>query len=206
MSIEILISFVIATSALAISPGPDNIYVIMQSIVHGKKFGIATVCGLITGCIVHTTFVAFGLSIIIKEQLWLFLLIKWCGAIYLIYLAFKIYKSSSDLVLDSGSIPKKTTGQLFRQGFIMNVLNPKVSLFFLSFFPAFLFSRTLSTVYQFYILGILFMLTSFIIFVGLALLAGSISTYIKQNKYIGLILKWLQIMVFTAIALYLVLS
>ena len=206
MSIEILISFVIATSALAISPGPDNIYVIMQSIVHGKKFGIATVCGLITGCIVHTTFVAFGLSIIIKEQLWLFLLIKWCGAIYLIYLAFKIYKSSSDLVLDSGSIPKKTTGQLFRQGFIMNVLNPKVSLFFLSFFPAFLFSRTLSTVYQFYVLGFLFMLTSFIIFVGLALLAGSISTYIKQNKYIGLILKLLQIVVFVAIALYLVLS
>ena len=96
--------------------------------------------------------------------------------------------------------------QLFKQGFVMNVLNPKVSLFFLSFFPAFLFSKTLNTIYQFYVLGFLFMITSFIIFMGLALLAGSISTYIKQNNSIGLILKWLQILVFIAIALYLILS
>ena len=72
MNFEILVSFIIATSALAFSPGPDNIYVMMQSIVHGKKYGIATVGGLITGCLVHTTFVAFGMSIIIKEKLWLF--------------------------------------------------------------------------------------------------------------------------------------
>ncbi|PSG88680.1 LysE family translocator [Aurantibacter aestuarii] len=206
MNFEILVSFIIATSALAFSPGPDNIYVMMQSIVHGKKYGIATVGGLITGCLVHTTFVAFGMSIIIKEQLWLFTVIKWCGAIYLIYLAYKVYKSSSNLVLNNNNIPRKTMSQLFKQGFVMNVLNPKVSLFFLSFFPAFLFSKSLNTIYQFYVLGFLFMITSFIIFVGLALLAGSISTYIKQNNSIGLILKWLQILVFIAIALYLILS
>ncbi len=206
MNFEILVSFIIATSALAFSPGPDNIYVMMQSIVHGKKYGIATVGGLITGCLVHTTFVAFGMSIIIKEKLWLFTIIKWCGAIYLIYLAYKVYKSSSNLVLNNNNIPRKTMSQLFKQGFVMNVLNPKVSLFFLSFFPAFLFSKTLNTIYQFYVLGFLFMITSFIIFMGLALLAGSISTYIKQNNSIGLILKWLQILVFIAIALYLILS
>lgn len=206
MNFEILVSFIIATSALAFSPGPDNIYVMMQSIVHGKKYGIATVGGLITGCLVHTTFVAFGMSIIIKEQLWLFTIIKWCGAIYLIYLAYKVYKSSSNLVLNNNNIPRKTMSQLFKQGFVMNVLNPKVSLFFLSFFPAFLFSKSLNTIYQFYVLGFLFMITSFIIFMGLALLAGSISTYIKQNNSIGLILKWLQILVFIAIALYLILS
>lgn len=206
MNFEILVSFIIATSALAFSPGPDNIYVMMQSIVHGKKYGIATVGGLITGCLVHTTFVAFGMSIIIKEQLWLFTVIKWCGAIYLIYLAYKVYKSSSNLVLNNNNIPRKTMSQLFKQGFVMNVLNPKVSLFFLSFFPAFLFSKSLNTIYQFYVLGFLFMITSFIIFMGLALLAGSISIYIKQNNSIGLILKWLQILVFIAIALYLILS
>ena len=111
MNFEILVSFIIATSTLAFSPGPDNIYVMMQSIVHGKKYGIATVGGLITGCLVHTTFVAFGMSIIIKEQLWLFTIIKWCGAIYLIYLAYKVYKSSSNLVLNNNNIPRKTMSQ-----------------------------------------------------------------------------------------------
>ena len=183
MNFEILVSFIIATSALAFSPGPDNIYVMMQSIVHGKKYGIATVGGLITGCLVHTTFVAFGMSIIIKEKLWLFTIIKWCGAIYLIYLAYKVYKSSSNLVLNNNNIPRKTMSQLFKQGFVMNVLNPKVSLFFLSFFPAFLFSKTLNTIYQFYVLGFLFMITSFIIFMGLALLAGSIFFFKQKTAY-----------------------
>ena len=205
MNYELLISFVIATSALAISPGPDNIYVIMQSIVHGKKYGIATVCGLISGCLVHTTIVAFGVSVIIKENEWLFKSIKWLGAFYLCFLAFKVYKAPHTINLnDKTLVPKKTLGELFRQGFIMNVLNPKVSLFFLSFFPAFLFSTSLNSVIQFYVLGLLFMITSFIIFSGLALLSGQISSYLLRNKHTGLILKWLQIIVFIAIAFYLV--
>jgi threonine/homoserine/homoserine lactone efflux protein len=206
MDYNLLISFVIATLALAISPGPDNIYVVMQSIAHGKKYGLATVCGLISGCLVHTTIVAFGVSVIIKENEWLFFGIKLLGAIYLLYLAFKVFKSPSDFSIEGNQVPKKSLLQLFKQGFIMNVLNPKVSLFFLSFFPAFLFSKDLSTVIQFYVLGGLFMLTSFIIFSGLALLSGSISTYLKQSNKIGIYLKWLQIIVFIAIAVYLIFS
>ncbi len=206
MAINLLVSFVIATSALAIAPGPDNIYVVLQSITHGKKYGLATVCGLISGCLVHTTIVAFGVSVLIKENTWLFLGIKILGAIYLLYLAYNVFKSSSNLSIEGNGVPRKTMFQLFKQGFIMNVLNPKVSLFFLSFFPAFLFSSTISTVVQFYILGGLFMLTSFIIFSGLALLSGSISMYLKQHNSVGVILKWLQIVVFIAIATYLVFS
>lgn len=191
----------IATSVLALSPGPDNIYVLMQSIVNGKKYGLATVAGLITGCLVHTTLVAFGVSAIIKESGTLFFIIKLLGALYLLFLAFKVYKSSSELSLNSDNIPKKSILQLFKQGFIMNVLNPKVSIFFLAFFPGFLFSDTLNSVVQFYTLGLLFMLVSGIIFSLLAVLAGSISEYIKQNKKIGLYLKWLQIIVFVAIAI-----
>lgn len=206
MAINLLVSFVIATSALAIAPGPDNIYVVLQSITHGKKYGLATVCGLISGCLVHTTIVAFGVSVLIKENTWLFLGVKILGAIYLLYLAYNVFKSSSNLSIEGNGVPRKTMFQLFKQGFIMNVLNPKVSLFFLSFFPAFLFSSTISTVVQFYILGGLFMLTSFIIFSGLALLSGSISMYLKQHNLVGVILKWLQIVVFIAIATYLVFS
>ncbi|WP_298761760.1 LysE family translocator [uncultured Psychroserpens sp.] len=200
MNYDLLISFTLATSALAISPGPDNIYVLMQSIVNGKKFGLATVAGLISGCLVHTTLVAFGVSALIKENDTLLFIIKLLGALYLLYLAFKVYKSSDKLSLGSEHIPKKSLGQLFKQGFIMNVLNPKVSIFFLAFFPGFLFSDTMSTVIQFYVLGLLFMFVSTIIFSGIAVLAGIISEYIKQHERIGVYLKWLQIIVFVGIA------
>ena len=206
MNFDILISFVLATSALAFSPGPDNIYVLMQSITNGRKFGLATVTGLISGCLIHTTLVAFGVSAVIKSNDTLFFIIKLLGALYLFYLAFKVFKSDSELNLEPDVVPKKSLGQLFKQGFIMNVLNPKVSIFFLAFFPGFLFSQSMSTVYQFYILGLLFMAVSFIIFSGIAIGAGFISDYIKKHKGVGVFLKWLQIIVFIGIGVFILLS
>ena len=200
--IETLLSFALATTALAISPGPDNMYVLTQSIVNGKKYGLATVYGLISGCIVHTTLLAFGVSIIIKESESLFFALKLFGAIYLIYLAYKVYKSDASIAFSEDNIAKKSTKKLFKQGFIMNVLNPKVSIFFLAFFPGFLFSDSLSTVIQFYVLGFIFMFVSLLIFSTIAILAGKISTYIKSHKNIGLYLKWTQIVVFVAIAIF----
>ena len=76
METDVLITFVSAVCLLAISPGPDNIFVLMQSVVHGRKFGLATVAGLMTGCIIHTTLVAFGVSAIIKESDSIFFAIK----------------------------------------------------------------------------------------------------------------------------------
>jgi threonine/homoserine/homoserine lactone efflux protein len=206
LNYELLLSFVIATSALACSPGPDNIYVLMQSITNGKLYGLATVAGLITGCIVHTTLVAFGVSAIIKENDNLYFTIKLFGALYLFYLAFKVFKSNSSITLNNFNIPKKSLTNLFKQGFIMNVLNPKVSIFFLAFFPGFLFSNSLSTVTQFYVLGFLFMAVSLIIFSTIAILAGTISDYIKQHKNVGVFLKWLQIIVFVGIAIFILIS
>lgn len=199
--IETLISFMLATLALAVSPGPDNIFVLTQSIVNGKKFGLATVYGLMTGCIIHTTLIAFGVSEIIKRNENLFFTIKLFGAGYLLYLAFMVYKSNADIVFSTDNVQQKTTLQLFKTGFWMNVLNPKVTIFFLAFFPQFLFSDEFSTVIQFYVLGGLFILVSFIVFGGIALLAGSVSKFIKENKKAGVFLKWLQIVVFVGIAL-----
>ena len=198
--LETLFSFAIATSLLALSPGPDNIFVLTQSIVNGKKFGLATVFGLISGCLVHTTLLAFGVSAIIKNSENLFFAIKLFGAIYLLYLAYKVYKSDANIILSSENVAKKTTTQLFKQGFIMNVLNPKVSIFFLALFPGFLFSDSISTILQFYVLGLLFMAVSLIIFSAIAILAGTISEQIKENKKIGIYLKWMQIVVFVGIA------
>lgn len=198
---DILISFILATTALAFSPGPDNIYVLLQSVAHGRKYGLATVFGLISGCIIHTTLLAFGVSAIIKNSDTLFFIIKLFGALYLLYLAYQVFRSSSHLTLSNESVPKKTLGQLYKQGFIMNVLNPKVSIFFLAFFPGFLFSDTISSFKQFYVLGFIFMGVSLIIFSTIAILAGSISTYIKSHRQIGTFLKWLQIIVFIGIAI-----
>jgi threonine/homoserine/homoserine lactone efflux protein len=202
MIFETLFSFALATLALAVSPGPDNIYVLTQSIVNGKKYGLATVYGLISGCIIHTTLLAFGVSAIIKESESLFFAIKLFGAVYLLYLAYKVYKSDASITFSEDNVAKKTTTQLFKQGFIMNVLNPKVSIFFLAFFPGFLFSDTISTVIQFYVLGFLFMFVSLIVFSTIAILAGAISKYIKSHKNVGLYLKWIQIFVFIAIAIF----
>lgn len=199
---EILISFIIAVSILAISPGPDNIFVLMQSVVHGKKYGLATIIGLMTGCIVHTTFVAVGISTIIKENNTIFLVIKILGAVYLLYLAYKVITGGSEISMSTEKIDKKTPFQLFKIGFIMNVLNPKVTLFFLALFPGFLFSEILPISLQFYILGALFILVSFVVFSLIAILGGTISEKIKTSKNIGVWLQWMQVFVFIGIAVF----
>ncbi len=174
----------------------------MQSITNGKAYGLATVCGLITGCIIHTTLLAFGVSAIIKANENIFFIVKLLGALYLLYLAYQVFKSEAQLNFETETATKKSLKSLFIQGFFMNVLNPKVTIFFLAFFPAFLFSDTLSTVSQFYILGGIFMLVSFIIFSSIALLAGQIKAYTFGHKNSGLIFKWLQIIVFVGIAIF----
>jgi threonine/homoserine/homoserine lactone efflux protein len=198
---ETLASFSLATLILALSPGPDNIYVLTQSLVNGVKSGLATTGGLISGCIVHTTFLAFGISAIITASETLFYGIKIIGAMYLLYLAYLVIRSDTSITF-SKNAPRKSNWSLFKQGVIMNLINPKVMIFFLAFFPAFIWDKTENTISQIYILGILFMIVSFITFSGIAILAGSISTYLKQNRNIGFILKWLQIIVFVGIAAF----
>ncbi|WP_224489529.1 LysE family translocator [Robertkochia flava] len=206
MNAEILYAFMLSSAVLALSPGPDNIYVLLQSLVHGVKFGLATVAGLMTGCLVHTSLVAFGVSALIRESPWLFMAVKIFGACYLFYLAFMVFKSDGSIKLETGGVAKKSTGALYVQGFFMNVLNPKVSIFFLAFFPGFLFSDSIDTVWQFYILGALFILVSSIVFSSIALLAGKISGYLRNHKNSGMVFKWVQIVVFVLIGVFILLS
>ncbi len=206
MNVEILFSFAFATAALSLSPGPDNIFVLTQSIVNGKKYGLATVFGLMTGCLVHTTLVAFGVSAIIKENENIFFAIKLFGAIYLLYLAYQVFRSDDKILISTDKVQKKSTKELFKKGFLMNVLNPKVTIFFLAFFPRFLFSETTSTILQFYVLGLLFILVSASVFSTIAILAGSISTYLKQHDKAGVYLKWGQIIVFVSIAIFIMID
>lgn len=206
MNYDILIAFIMATAALAISPGPDNIYVLTQSIANGKVSGLVTTAGLISGCLVHTALLAFGVSAILRESEKLFFLIKLFGACYLFYLAYKVWRTQPSIILTNEGRTPRDLPQLFRQGFIMNVLNPKVTIFFLAFFPGFLFSRELDPEIQFFVLGLLFMVVSFGVFAAIAVLAGTISASIEKNPAIAVTLKWLQFIVFLGIGAYLLIS
>lgn len=198
--VEILLLFISSVAVLAISPGPDNIFVLTQSMVNGKKYGLATVVGLMTGCVIHTTLVAFGVSEIIKQNENLFFIIKLLGAGYLLYLAYQVYRSDASITFSTDGVQRKSTFSLFKKGFLMNVLNPKVTIFFLALFPQFLFSETISKVIQFYILGGLFIVTSGTLFSIIAILAGKIADYTKKHSNVGTFFKWMQIIVFVLIA------
>ena len=206
MNTDIVISFLIASTALAFAPGPDNIYVLVQSVSNGIKYGLATVFGLVTGCLVHTSLVAFGVSALIGKNEELFFMLKLFGAIYMVYLAYRVYKSKAGISFDNAGIPSKGLLQLYRQGFIMNVLNPKVSLFFLALFPGFLFSNTIPVVNQFFVLGFLFMLVTLVVFSLIAVMAGFISDFLKGNTRAPLVIKWLQIIVFIGIAIFILMA
>jgi len=205
LNYEILISFIGASMLLTIMPGPDIIYVLVQSITNGKKFGIVTSLGLVTGIIIHTTLVAFGVSAIIKQSESLYVAIKVFGAAYLMFLAYKVYVSNEVIELGS-NVQKKDLLALFKQGFFMNVLNPKVSIFFLAFFPGFLYSSTQSSVTQFYVLGGLFMLQALLIFSMVSILSGNFSKYLNTHPTFNKRIKWFKILVFIGIAFFILIS
>lgn len=202
--IEALISFAMATLALAISPGPDNIFVLTQSLANGSKSGIATTAGLISGCIVHTTLLAFGVSTLISSSEELFYILKVLGATYLIYLAYQVFRSSSSIDLRQKETKKSYWG-FYKIGVIMNLTNPKVFIFFMAFFPVFLWNVEEGLILQFYVLGGVFMLISFLTFSSIALLAGKISQNLSRTANLHVFLKALQIAVFIGISVYILL-
>ena len=200
--LEQIIPFLTATILLTLAPGPDIIYVLVQGMANGKKHAVVTALGLVSGVVIHTTLVAFGVSAIIKQSETLFVIIKCLGAAYLFYLAYKVFKSNPDIAFSAEGIKQKSLFELYRHGFIMNVLNPKVTIFFLALFPGFLWDPEGNTVLQFYILGLIFIIQAFLIFVFVAILAGSISKYLQKHRNSGVVLKWIQVVVFIGIGVF----
>lgn len=195
-------TFIIASFLMALSPGPDNIFVLSNTLYNGKKAGLFTVLGLVTGCLFHTTLVAFGVSEIISFNQNIFLFIKILGFSYMLILAFRVYKSPLFFEITKVKKINKSNSNNFITGLLMNILNPKVYFFFLSFFPSFLFlsSDELNLVSQFYILGLLFMLTTAIVFCSIVLFSTVISRYLIDFKIFHIVMKWIQILIFIAIA------
>ncbi|MDC0910052.1 LysE family translocator, partial [Flavobacteriaceae bacterium] len=132
---EVLYSFTVASFFMALSPGPDNIFVLSNSLYNGKKAGIFTVLGLVTGCLFHTTLVAFGISEFIRFDDNIFYIIKLFGSSYMFFLALKVFNSSISFDVKKIKKEKKSNVNNFLTGVFMNILNPKVYFFFFSFFP-----------------------------------------------------------------------
>lgn len=198
--------FLLSSIALTISPGPDIVYVLTQSIANGKQRGIAIALGLVSGIIIHTSLVAFGVAFLISQHEFLLHLIKLFGSTYLLYLAYQVYKSEPLNTIDESMKSKKSFISAFKKGFIMNVLNPKVTLFFLAFLPTFIPKNSSNIIFETYQLGFIFMLQALVIFVLVSLLADKLSYKIRNNLVFNHIMKWVQIIVFVCLALFLWMS
>ena len=151
-----ILLFFISSLALTIMPGPDILFVINQSL-EDKKSGLLVSFGLCSGLIVHTLVLAFGLSAIIEQNDNVIIFFKYFGSVYLFYLAFQEFKKDR-------IISERQKENFYLRGVYMNLINPKVLIFFLAYFPNFLFSETISTSSQFIILGAIFILQALIVF------------------------------------------
>ena len=205
MTLETILSFFLTSLALTISPGPDIMYVLSTSISKGKQFGIAAAIGLSSGLLFHTSLLAFGISAIIVAIPWLFIAIKVFGTLYLARIIYFLYTSPIEpLSIETPNSSQKATTvfQQIQQGLVMNVLNPKVMLFFLSLFPSFLNPESGDLKTQIYTLGSIFMIQAIIVFVTVAILSSYLRKYILKNQYIQGVLNYIQIAVFMVIIFY----
>ena len=151
-----ILLFFISSLALTMMPGPDILFVINQSL-DDRKSGFLVAFGLCSGLIVHTLVLAFGLSAIIEQNDNVIMFFKYFGSVYLFYLAFQEFKKDR-------IISERQKENFYLRGVYMNLINPKVLIFFLAYFPNFLFSDTISTSSQFIILGAIFILQALIVF------------------------------------------
>ncbi|AKB61464.1 LysE family translocator [Methanosarcina mazei] len=179
-----LIYFIAASAALTFLPGPDILFVLTQSISQGKIAGIATATGLCTGILVHTSAAAFGISALVYKSALAFEIVKYAGAAYLLYLAWQALRESGELV-SSDPVRETNVFALYRRGIFMNVLNPKVALFFLAFLPQFVNTGAGSVPMQMIFLGIVFLVQAWLIFSAISVFAGAIGEKIVQRQGIG---------------------
>jgi len=204
MTVYSLLGYLCACMALTVAPGPDNIFVITQGITRGRKAAIVTALGMCSGVSVHTTAAALGISAIFYSSALAFNLVKYTGALYLLYLAWKTVRSRSPVTLANGvSLP---AAALFRRGFIMNVLNPKVALFFLAFLPQFVTPAAGHLPLQMLLLGGIFMLQAVAIFSLIGWFSGSIGKQLLSRPHVAKYFDWLTAGVFTSLGIKLALA
>jgi len=184
MTASTLLYFLGASVALTVAPGPDNTFVVAQGISRGRKAAVVTALGMCSGVSVHTTAAALGISALLYSSATAFQILKFAGAGYLLFLAWKSLKEQQ-VLLPQGIADGRSSWLLFRRGFIMNVINPKVALFFLAFLPQFVFPGSETAAVQMFVLGLLFMAQAVVVFSVIGWLSGSIGDAVVKRPRIA---------------------
>ena len=197
--------FFLASVVLGVAPGPDNIFVLAQSALYGPRAGLTVTMGLCTGLLVHTLAVALGVAALFQTSEWAFNTLKLVGAAYLLYLSWQAFSASADRpkLKAAGSTG---TWQLYRRGIIMNVTNPKVSIFFLAFLPQFTDPSRGALWIQMVLLGLVFIIATIIVFGSVSLLAGNLGGWLTRSLNAQRILNGVAGVVFAGLAIRLLLD
>lgn len=209
---DAMMAFFAAALLLSIAPGPDNIFVLTQSALFGVGAGIITTLGLVTGLCVHTTAVALGVAAIFQTSALAFTLLKVAGAGYLLWLAWLSFRAGAPTTDVAGGAASSTGSNfpgymtLYRRGIVMNVTNPKVSLFFLAFLPQFCDPARGSVALQVLSLGGIFMLATIAVFWTVAALGGRLAVWFNRSKRGQIMMQRVAGCVFVGLASALLLS
>ncbi len=175
--------FLVSSILIIIAPGPDFIYVTTRGISEGNRAGLLSALGISMGLLVHTLFAAFGLSAVIQASRLAYLIIKYLGAGYLIFIGIKVLLNKKDFKKESlkSEIKKQN---VFKQGVITNVFNPKAIVTFMAFLPQFVDVKIANPIAQFTTLGMILSIMAVLWFGIIGYFSGSIGTYVRKNKQI----------------------
>jgi threonine/homoserine/homoserine lactone efflux protein len=179
--------FSVAAIVLLLTPGPAVLYIVARSVEQGRTAGLASVCGITTGTLVHVLAAALGLSALLASSALAFVAVKFAGAAYLIYIGVRRILSRSDPPAAPPELPRRSLGRLYRDGFVVNLLNPKTALFFLAFLPQFVDPSRGAVASQITFLGLLFTLMGLASDALYALVAGTAGQWVKRH---GRFLHW----------------
>jgi threonine/homoserine/homoserine lactone efflux protein len=181
--------FAFASLMLNITPGADMFYVATRSTSQGVKAGIVSALGIMAGCILHLFAAVLGLSAVIASSAFAFSVIKYAGAVYLIYLGISSFFSRKNVFELNKGLAALPLKKIFRQGVITNVLNPKVALFFLAFLPQFIRTGKTSAQWQILMLGTWFNISGTIVNILVAILFGKMGNWLSKKEWF---IKWQQ--------------
>jgi threonine/homoserine/homoserine lactone efflux protein len=185
---SVLAAFVPAALALNVAPGPDSIYTLKRSISDGQTAGVMAAAGTSTGCLVHTTAAVLGLSALLKASALAFTVVKFAGAAYLVYLGVTTLRNREEFEIVPDEENQSHT-ESFRRAFTINVLNPKVAVFFLAFLPQFVDSSG-SFGLQIFTLGVLFGCLGFCYQAALAVFSSRARQVITERKVVRDLLRY----------------
>ncbi|PGA22411.1 homoserine lactone transporter [Bacillus thuringiensis] len=191
--------FLLTGILLNLIPGADTMYIVGRSISQGRKAGVYSVFGIITGSLVHTLLVAFGLSIILTKSIVLFNTIKVIGVIYLVYLGIKMILDKTNVAFQASS-SKLNIRKIYIQGLLTSLTNPKVSLFFIAFLPQFIDTKA-SGPMPFIILGLTFTVTGLLWCLFVAYFSSYVTKKLRGNQKVGMILNKITGLIFIGMGL-----